>query len=286
MYRFARHCREDVEELVAPSFNGISLKEGTIALVTGGSNGFGWELVQKLAFEGIKVVIADVGPPKVELKVDSSVVYYSCNVADYGQIKELRKTIKQNHGIVSLLFNNAGITRISPLEETSEGDIHRIIDVNYIGAYMMIQTFLPDMIESGQGYIINVASVLGIVSPARLTSYGASKGGIIAYHKSLSQRIKRVGSGRIKTLLVCPGKLRTEMFAHVETPSKVLAPDVDPAQLANQIVNAIGHNSTRTLNSPYYVNLVPFIKSLNWPYLRILKNLSGMDKSTAIPGKG
>ncbi|CAR28611.1 hypothetical protein ZYGR_0S02450 [Zygosaccharomyces rouxii] len=281
MYRFAVRCKEDVEEFVAPTFGRISLNRETIALVTGGSKGFGWQLVQKLALKGIRVIIADLGPPSVDLNPNGNIVYYPCNVAKYEQIKELHKTIIKNHGIVTLLFNNAGITCISPLQETSDSDIHKVIDVNYIGAYMMIQTFLPGIIEIGQGYIVNVASVLGIASPASLTSYGASKGGLIAYHNSLSQRLKRIKMRPVKTLLVCPGKLRTEMFANVQTPSKLLAPDVDPAELASQIINAIDHNSTRTLNSPYYVNLVPFIKNLNWPYLRILKNLSGMDKSTA-----
>ncbi|GAV55018.1 hypothetical protein ZYGR_0AS03410 [Zygosaccharomyces rouxii] len=284
MYRVALRCKEDVEESIAPTYCRVPLNQETIALVTGGSKGFGWQLVQKLAFKGIKVIIADVGPPAVDLDPESNITYYPCNVAEHEQIKELHKTIRSRHGIVTLLFNNAGITCISPLEETSDSDIQRVIEVNYIGTYMMIQTFLPDIINVGRGYIVNVASVLGIVSPARLTSYGASKGGLIAYHNSLSQRIKKIKSGHIKTLLVCPGKLRTDMFANVETPSKYLAPDVDPQQLASQIINAIGHNSTRTLNSPYYVNLVPFIKNLNWPYLRILKSLSGMDKSTAAAG--
>lgn len=282
MYRFALNCKEDVEEFIAPTFGRVLLDQEPIALVTGGSRGFGWELVQKLASEGIKVVIADIVAPPIELKPEGNIVYYFCNVAKYEQIKELHNNITRNHGIVTLLFNNAGITCISPLQETADSDIQRVIDVNYIGAYMVIQTFLPDIIKSGRGYIVNVASVLGVVSPARLTSYGASKGGLIAYHKSMSKRVKRIKKAHVKTLLVCPGKLRTDMFAHVETPSKILAPDVDPEQLANQIINAIRQNSTRTLNSPYYVNLVPFIKNLNWPYLRILKSLSGMDKSTAI----
>lgn len=281
MHRFVVRCKRNVEELIAPTSSRVSLNRETIALVTGGSKGFGWELVQKLALKGIKVIIADVGPPGVDLNPKNDIVYYPCNVTKHEQVQELHKIIVSNHGIVTLLFNNAGITCVSPLPETSDNDIQRVIDVNYIGAYMVIQTFLPDIMKVGQGYVVNIASVLGIVSPARLTSYCASKGGLIAYHNSLSQHVKRITLGHVKTLLVCPGKLKTDMFANVETPSKLLAPDVDPAQLANQIIEAIEHNSTRTLNSPYYVNMVPLIKELNWPYSRILKNLSGMDKSTA-----
>lgn len=283
MYQFLRFFKESLEDFLEPSFTKISLDNSTIALVTGGSRGFGWELALQLAQRDVKVVIADVGPPSSVFPANGAIAYYKCDVTDYKQIKDLRVWIKKRYGNVNMLFNNAGIVCISSLEETPDSDIQKVIDVNYTGAYMMIQTFLPDMIDGRNGYIVNVASVLGIVSPSRVASYGASKGGLIAYHNSLSQRLRRSKSKGVKTLLLCPGKLRTDMFSKVKTPSKLLAPDVDPKKLASQTLIAISNNDRRTLNIPFYVNLVPFIKKLNWPYLRILKRISGMDKSTAIP---
>lgn len=285
MYQPNLSFKKNLEELVAPSPVKFSLGRNTIALITGGSRGFGWELALQLASKNVNVIIADIMSPPCFQHPQKNIAYYKCNVASNRSIRDLRAWIKERYGNVNILFNNAGVVYISSLEDSTDRDIKNVIDVNYIGAFMMIETFLPDMIENQNGYIVNIASVLGMVSPARIASYGASKAGLIAYHDSLCQRLKKNKTSGVRALLVCPGKLKTEMFARVKTPSKFLAPDVDPKKLALQIMVAISRNSTRSLNSPYYVNLMPIIKNLSWPYLRILKTLSGMDRSTAIPAK-
>lgn len=257
---------------------------GTIAIVTGGSRGLGLELVHQLVRHKVKIIIIDVIPPTARFNDNEQVLYYYCDITEYETVKSLQKLIKKEHGIVTMLFNNAGITRIDSLQNTPDNEIKKIIDVNFIAAYIMINIFLPDMLEIGHGYIINIASVLGEITPARLTSYGASKGGLIAIHKSLTKNLckRKNGSGTIRTLLVCPGKINTSMFAKVKTPSKFLAPDIDPRKLAYHIVTAIGCNLTSTLRFPYYANIVPFFKQLNWPYIRALKKTSGMDRVTVV----
>lgn len=280
-------CRTAINIASDDIFSDSPFEDSTIALVTGGSNGFGLELVLKLVSHDIKVIIADLTSPSIQFSSNNKVSFYHCDITDYDQIMSLHRKIRAEHGIVTMLFNNAGITRIAPLEATSDTDIRKVIDVNYIGAYMMIQTFLPDMLECGKGYIINISSILGVVTPARLTSYGASKGGLIALHKSMRQnwRHKQESSDQnknIKMLLVCPGKIKTSMFESVKTPSTLIAPDIEPRKLASYIVSAIEHSVTTTITFPYYTNLVPLFKKLSWPYLCILKRLSGMDAATAI----
>lgn len=280
-------CKTVINITSQDIFLNSPFEDSTIALVTGGSNGFGLELVLKLANHDIKVIIADLTPPTIQFPSNDKVSFYKCDITDYDQIKRLHRKIRAEHGIVTMLFNNAGITRIAPLEATSDTDIRKVIDVNYVGAYMMMQTFLPDMIECGKGYIVNITSILGVVTPARLTSYGASKGGLIALHESMRQnwRHKQELNKRnenIKMLLICPGKIKTSMFEDVKTPSKLIAPDIDPEKLASYIISAIEHSMTNTLRFPYYTNLVPLFKELSWPYLSVLKRLSGMDAATAI----
>lgn len=260
------------------------LNNTNIALVTGGSRGLGMDLALQLTRYGLKVIIVDIVAPTVKFQDTDTIVFYSCDITDYEEVKYLRRKIIQEHGIVSLLFNNAGVTRIALLKDTLDSEIQRVIDVNYIGAYTMICTFLPDMLQRRQGYIINIASILGEITPARLTSYGASKGGLIALHKSLTQNLSEEANGGkfVKTLLICPGKINTSMFAKVKTPSTFLAPDVESKRLANYIVTAVEYNMTNTIRSPYYANIVPLFKQLSWPYTRIVKKCSGMDKVTAI----
>lgn len=267
------------------TFDGSPFSKGAIALVTGGSRGLGLELVHQLVRYKIKIIVLDVIPPTARFTEDDRVLYYYCDITDYESVKSLQKQIKKEHGIVTILFNNAGVTRIDSLQNTPDLEIKKVIDVNYIAAYIMINIFLPDMLEIGHGYIINIASVLGEITPARLTSYGASKGGLIAVHRSLTKNLckRSNGAGTVRTLLVCPGKIDTSMFAKVKTPSKFLAPDIDPKKLADHIVTAIDCNMTSTLRFPYYANIVPFFKQLNWPYVRALKKTSGMDRVTAVP---
>ena len=101
------------------------------------------------------------------------------------------------------------------------------------------------MILKNRGYIITIASVLGYMSPARLSAYGASKSGLIALHESLTYELgsPSLNPHGIKTLLVCPGQLKTGMFQGVKTPSTILAPELDPKFVASYVVKC---NRTRT----------------------------------------
>lgn len=261
------------------------LEQDALALVTGGSRGLGFHIVRRLASYGVTVINVDLVPPTCKFEESDKIHYYSCDITDHDEVKSLHEKILRDHGTVTILINNAGITRIKSLEAMTDDEIKAVLNVNLVGAYVMMNSFLPGMIAEMHGFIVNIASVLGEVTPARLTSYGASKGGLIAAHNSLANALKKpdYGSGAIKMLLVCPGKINTAMFEKVETPSKLFAPDIDPSKLADYIVTAIRLNSTVTLRFPYYVNILPFIKQLSWPYMRLLKRCSGMDKATAVP---
>ena len=232
-------------------------------------------------------IVADIQsfPTTVQAQY-GNIFYYQCDITSLDEIKKLKKKIEKDHGNVSILINNAGVAHIKKLEHMSNSEVKQLIDINLIGAYKIINTFATNMVDNGEGFIIDIASVLGELTPARLTSYGASKGAMIGFHKSMCKHFKSLPSEcnkpGIKTLLVCPGKIQTKMFVDVPTPSKLLAPDIIPSQLALAIISAMEHNHLQTLNAPYYVNLIPFFKSLSWPYRHLLKHFSGMDQVTSI----
>lgn len=277
------HFTPTTSDFIESSFNESPFNDNAIALVTGGSGGLGRELIKELVQHGVKVIVVDVKAPSLELCRANEVVFYPCDITDRDQVKCIYKKVKSEHGSVTILFNNAGLTNICLLEHSSKEDIQKVIDVNYIGAYIMIQTFLPDMIENNKGYIVNVASILGVITPARLSSYGASKAGLIALHTSMTRCLKMNYRGHsIKSLLVCPGKIKTPMFQNVETPSRILAPDIAPSKLAKKIIASMQHDLTNTFRSPFYANIIPFLKQLSWPYLSIFKKMSAMDSVTAI----
>ena len=276
--------------IIANYLNGNNyLTPQTVALVTGGASGLGLAIVNELLTKGIdKVIIIDVVPPKPRLMENSRVIYYHCDISIYEEVVNLRAKVNSECGTVSLIINNAGITSIGTLVETPEERIEQIFKVNFSGSYHIMNLFLPDLAKKNGGYLVNVVSVLGEVTPARLIAYGSSKGALIGFHDRLSDKYRNSAEldlSKIRMLLVCPGKLETTMFGEVRTPSSVLAPDVKVDRLAFLIVRAIQNGETGFLRQPYYTNIIPLLDYLDWPYIHLFKKVSGMNKATNVrPG--
>ncbi|AGO12957.1 AaceriADL292Cp [[Ashbya] aceris (nom. inval.)] len=286
-----RSVAEKVVESAIPIV-GVQLDpKRDIALVTGGAGGLGQEIVRELRRRQIVTVILDVVPPP-DLESLTGVHFYACDISLPGRIRVIHEKIIQDVGHVTILINNAAITSDLPLDRVDNEKIEQIIRVNLLGPYTLIREFLPSMIAIDRGYIVNIASVLGFVTPARLTAYGASKGGLIALHESLVDELEQYtwkdssnpgyvpllkSRGVIRSLLVCPGKITTKMFDNARSPSKIIAPDLDPQYLAKQIVKAMEYNRSGTLKLPYYTNMMCYFKSLNWPWFRLFRLTAGVD---------
>ncbi|EDO17529.1 hypothetical protein Kpol_534p8 [Vanderwaltozyma polyspora DSM 70294] len=261
--------------------------ENTLVLITGGSGGLGYPIALSLAKKKVNVIIVDLLRPRFMDDMDEHIHFYKCDISSLKDIKNLRDQIINDFGYVSILINNAGITSIALLRETENEQIEKVIKINLIGAYMMTQIFLPDIMKNQYGAIVNISSILGIITPARLCPYGSSKAGVILLHESLKDYLIRKkcstpNLGNIKTLLVCPGKIKTSMFEKIITPSKIIAPDINPTQLAEQITHALEQNGPDVILAPYYANIIPLFKKLEWPYVEILKKLSRMNQVTNV----
>lgn len=251
-----------------------------IVLITGGSSGLGKEISKKFSLQGATVIVIDLVIPP-ESKRIQRVQYYSCDVSDKSQILATQKKIKQDFGVVTILINNAAIASGKSLINLSYDEIDKTIQVNLLSSFYTIKTFLPDMIELHRGYIVTIASVLGYMSPAKLSAYGASKSGLISLHESLTYEIgpPSVFPNGVKTLLICPGQLKTTMFRGVKTPSSIFAPELDPEHVANVIFQAINKGKIGEIKLPFYGNFLPIFRSIPWPIVEIARKLSGIDKS-------
>ncbi|KAH3901227.1 short-chain dehydrogenase/reductase SCDLUD_002713 [Saccharomycodes ludwigii] len=273
-----------------------------LVLITGGSNGLGLELAKLFKKKGYNIIIADIAPPPQDIystssnsRMNNRVLYFRCNVSKWENIIELYNYIQEQQiGIVTILINNAAIVTGTKLENTSDDKIENTIGTNYESCFYTIHKFLPDMLLHKKGVIVNISSVLGLVSPAKLTAYGSSKGALICLHECLQSELiemrkssSRVNStskalisdsGFIRTLLVCPGQIKTQMFEGVVTPCSLIAPVLEPDRLSKDIYNAIAHNKG-ILMLPLYTNLTPLFKGLAWPYMSISRFIMGMDKS-------
>ncbi|MDE5753853.1 MAG: 3-oxoacyl-[acyl-carrier-protein] reductase [Oscillospiraceae bacterium] len=186
-----------------------------IAVVTGGSQGIGFEICKKFAENGAKIAILDINAPeKLQAAqqaleaLGTEVRVYSCNVADSVQVADTCKQILADFGTVDILVNNAGITRDNLILRMSETDFDAVIDVNLKGAFYMIKNFYRVFTKKKAGKIINISSVSGLFGNAGQANYSASKAGIIGLTKSTAKEL--AGRG-ICCNAIAPGFIATSM---------------------------------------------------------------------------
>lgn len=240
----------------------------------------GKEIVEQFAATGVKVAVLDCRTPLVAESVPF-VRYFQCDVSDPAQVREQHLQIKQSLGKPTVLVNNAGVATGKPLQQLSFADVDRVLKVNLLLSFYTIMVFLPDMVDMKRGYVINIGSTLGYMSPAALSSYGASKAGLVALHELLTYELGpplRNSSG-VKTLLVCPGQMKTAMFTGVDTPNSLLAPELEPLYVARKIIDALELGRRGELKFPFYGHILPVFRAMPWPVAELARNFSGIDQS-------
>lgn len=251
-----------------------------IVVVTGGCSGLGKEIVSQIVAGGTKVAVLDIRKPTNDEMIPS-VIYYQCDVSKPEEIASKHERIVAELGKVTVLINNAGIANGKSILELEFADIETIIRVNLLLSFYTMKVFLPDMLHMGRGYIVTVGSVLGYMSPARLSAYGASKSGLIALHESVTYELgpPLINPHGVKTLLVCPGQMKTDLFHGVLTPSSLLAPELEPKYVAAKIVKALELGRRGEIRLPFYGNFLPVFRAAPWPLTELARYLSGMDNS-------
>lgn len=190
--------------------------QGKKALITGGSTGIGKEIAKLYAQEGADVAINYIVNPDeaIELKniLESNygikAIIIKADVSDEKQVTEMiNQTIKE-FGTIDILVCSAGILQRKPVMDVTIEDWDRIININLRGTFLCCQGVLPIMIAKKYGRIINIASQLGQKGGPEVAPYAASKGGIIAYTKSLARAISTSG---ITANCIAPGPIMTAM---------------------------------------------------------------------------
>lgn len=201
-----------------------------------------------------------------------------CDVRNQEDLESARQQIlKKFDRYPSIVVLNAGIRRpFNSIAESDYSDLQDTLDVNLGGVLKCIRTFLPDMIEGQRGFLISVASALGIIVPKGMGAYGASKAGIIGIHDALRQEL--LAQKDIHTMLVCPGQLATTMFSDVQTPSTILAPIIPSEKLAAKIVKRVKKANSSTVYAPYYVRYLQLMNSIPVSLAQILRKYSGVDQ--------
>ena len=185
---------------------------GEIALVTGASRGIGAAIADTLAAAGAQVIGTATSAAGAEAIGQRLAAHRGkgrvLDVTDGAAVEALIESIIKEHGALSILVNNAGITRDQLLMRMKDADWQAVLDTNLSSVYRTSKTVLRGMMKARKGRIISIASVVGVTGNPGQTNYAAAKAGIIAFSKSLAREI---GSRGITVNVVAPGFIDTDM---------------------------------------------------------------------------
>lgn len=195
--------------------------KGRSAIVTGASRGIGRAIALRLAKEGANVAFNylrdEEAAQSLKTEIEKSGVRalaFKADVRDYDRIQEMKRTVLSEFNSLDILVNNAGILKDSALMMMTRDDWQEVIDTNLNGVFNVTKAVIVHFLKQKKGgNIINIASVSGLHGMAGQTNYASSKGGVIAFAKSLA---KEVAAYNIRVNVVAPGFIGTEMINHLK----------------------------------------------------------------------
>ena len=186
--------------------------QGEIALVTGASRGIGAAIADALAAQGATVIgtaTTDTGAAAIGERLAAVGGHgRALNVTDAAALETVLDGIAKEFGAISILVNNAGITRDNLLLRMKDEDWQAILDTNLTSVFRTSKAVIRGMMKARKGRIINIASVIGVTGNAGQANYAAAKAGIIGFSKSLA---KEIGSRGVTVNVVAPGFIDTDM---------------------------------------------------------------------------
>jgi 3-oxoacyl-[acyl-carrier protein] reductase len=203
---------------------------GKVSLITGAAQGIGLATAKKFAQEGAVVVVCDIHAEAVNAAVaqcqalGAQAEGHTMDVTQRDQVDAVISAVLARHGRIDVLVNNAGITQDARLQNMTQEQFDRVIDVNLRGVFHCAQAVANTMIAQGSGVILNASSVVGIYGNFGQTNYAASKFGVIGFTKTWSREL---GPKGVRVNAVAPGFIATPILNTI--PEKVIA------EMANRV---------------------------------------------------
>lgn len=224
--------------------------KGRVAVVTGGSTGIGRAIAARLAGEGCRVALC--ARSEETLREAGAAIRAAGGealevVADVGreeEVERLRDEVAVRLGPASILVNNAGIGVFGSILDLGPADYDRVFDTNVKGVFLCTRAFAPDMVEAGDGVIVNVASLAGKNSFAGGSIYAASKHAVLGMSKCAMLDLRSKG---VRVLAICPGSVATPFFdgtGRTPDPAKVLGAE----DVAESVLHAVRMSDRATLS--------------------------------------
>jgi len=235
------------------------LREDTV-LITGTGHGIGRELALLYGQHGSRVICVDINDKnnaqtvkELNSRRPNSAFSYQCDVSNREEVLEMAKKIKAEVGVVTVLVNNAGIMPTHPIEQTTPEEIRKIMDINVLAHFWMLEAFLPGMYERNKGHIVALSSIAGVVGLTNLVPYCASKFAVRGLMESLQTEINEYRpNSDINCTTVCPFMVDTGLCKKPKVRFPAILGLLKPMQVAEAIVDAHRRNQ-RELTVPKYL---------------------------------
>jgi NAD(P)-dependent dehydrogenase (short-subunit alcohol dehydrogenase family) len=190
---------------------------GKVAVITGAASGIGKAVALRAAAEGMRVVLADIEESSLK-EADGEVAARGAetltvvtDVSDADSVRALRDRSLEAFGAVHLVHNNAGVGGGGPIWDVPEQDWRWILGVNLWGVVHGVATFVPLLIEQGEGHVVNTASIAGLTTAPFLGPYNATKQAVVAISETLFKDLQATGVSGVGVSVLCPGFVRTRI---------------------------------------------------------------------------
>jgi 3-oxoacyl-[acyl-carrier protein] reductase len=189
---------------------------GQVAVVTGGGQGIGEGIAQRLHAAGARVAVLDINVAAAEAVAQSmDGIGLQCDVTSSASVEKAIQEVRRQLGPIDILVNNAGITgRTLPLWQLDEAELDRVYAVNLKGTFLMCRAVISEMMERRYGRIVNIASISGKEGNPTMIPYSSTKAAVICLTKALAKEV--VGKGDITVNSIAPAVVQTKILDTVE----------------------------------------------------------------------
>ncbi len=240
--------------------------DGKVAVITGGGSGIGASLARACAAEGMQVLVVDVSEERAaavaaELPVGTAVAR-PVDVSDATAVQDLADFAFDTFGAVHLLCNNAGVSPAGRIWDFTDDEWRWLLGVNVHGVANGIRSFVPRMIEQGEGHIVNTGSGASFVSTPRLGPYSATKHAIVGLSEALRYELDGTGIG---VSVLVPAGVNTNIGDSMVRPSAT-----DPDAIADDftvLTNAMDETSLAVIEPEVVAEVTLVGVREGWPYI-------------------
>jgi 3-oxoacyl-[acyl-carrier protein] reductase len=221
------------------------MKNLNTALVTGSGRGIGKEIAVLLAAKGLNVIVCS----RTQTEIDNvlreiksleggKAMGKRCDVSIASDVNNLVEEVLKKYGRIDVLINNAGISYVKKLIDTTEKEWDQTLDINLKGPFLLCKASVPHMMKNNLGVIINVSSGAGKVGFEDISAYCASKFGLMGLTESLTWE---VANYNIRVMTICPGEVATKMQENVDSSYYQSNKDnmIQPKTVAEKIVEMV-----------------------------------------------